>query len=69
MAWGIEQADRENVHASVMSSDGNETFYLESGFDEIVGIATEGEGNPLNGIPGGAILFRFPKRGEKSEGL
>ena len=59
--WGIQQADKENIHASVMSSRGNEAFYMKCGFEEIVGKATEGEGNPLSGVPGGAILFRYPK--------
>jgi predicted N-acetyltransferase YhbS len=59
--WGIRQAERENVHASVMSSDGSDQFYLRCGFEQIVGNATEGEGNPLRGVKGGAILFWFPK--------
>ncbi|KAF2472814.1 uncharacterized protein BDR25DRAFT_283354 [Lindgomyces ingoldianus] len=61
--WGLQQAEKENVHASVMSSDGKENFYLKCGFEEIVGNATEGEGNPLAGIRGGAILFRYPMHG------
>lgn len=60
--WGLKQAEEENVHASVMSSDGKENFYLKCGFHEIVGNATEGEGNPLAGVGGGAILFKYPKR-------
>ena len=60
--WGICKADEENVHASVMSSAGNETFYLRCGFEEIVGWATEGEENPLVGVAGGAILFRAPRK-------
>lgn len=60
--WGLKQAEKENVHASVMCSDGSEHFYLKCGFDEIVGNGCEGEGNPLNGVKGGAILFKYPKR-------
>ena len=50
VAWGIQQADAENVHASVTSSEGNENFYLRCGFDEIVGNACLGEGNPLKEV-------------------
>ena len=62
--WGIKQAESENVHASVISSDGNDTFYLKCGFEEVVGNATDGEGNPLGvaGVKGGSILFKYPKR-------
>lgn len=57
--WGIDEADKENVCASVISSDGNEGFYGKSGFIE-VGRANVG---PLkeNGIKGGAIMFRDTK--------
>lgn len=60
--WGINEANREGVCASVMSSDGKEAFYLKCGFEEIVGNATAGEGNPLSGINGGAILFKWAKK-------
>ena len=60
--WGLKQAESENVHASVMSSNGSDGFYLRCGFEEIVGNATDGEGNPLTGIKGGSILFKHPKR-------
>jgi len=59
--WGIKEADREGVCASVMSSEGNDEFYLRCGFEEIAGNATTGEGNPLAGVKGGSILFRYPK--------
>lgn len=55
--WGLQQARNERVPASVMSSDGSDPFYLKCGFENIVGNATEGEGNPLNGVKGGSILF------------
>ncbi|KAF2502797.1 hypothetical protein BU16DRAFT_19241 [Lophium mytilinum] len=60
---GLEAADREGVCAAVMSSDGNDGFYKRAGFDEVVGWATEGEGNPLakEKTTGGAILFRWAR--------
>ncbi|KAF2122187.1 acyl-CoA N-acyltransferase [Lophiotrema nucula] len=63
VAWGIREADAEGVHASVLSSEGNDKFYLTCGFEEVVGNACTGEGNPLGfeGVKGGSILFRFPK--------
>ncbi|KAL5345293.1 hypothetical protein ACLOAV_009663 [Pseudogymnoascus australis] len=54
--WGIDEADKENVCASVISSDGNEGFYGQSGFIE-VGRANVGRLKE-NGIKGGAIMFR-----------
>lgn len=60
--WGLQRAEEENVHGSVMASEGNDNFYLRCGFDEIVGNACEGEGNPLNGVKGGNILFKWPKK-------
>ena len=62
--WGIERAREENVHASVIASQETEKFYLRCGFDEIVGNCTEGEGNPLNGVGGGDLLFMYPKKKE-----
>jgi hypothetical protein len=52
------------VYASVVASLGNDKFYLRCGFDEVVGNCTEGEGNPLNRVGGGDILFMFPKENE-----
>jgi len=53
--WGLEEAKREGVYASVISSLGKERFYGKFGFVE------EGRANvgPLkeNGIQGGAIMF------------
>lgn len=58
VAWGIEQAQKENVPASVISGTGKDTFYQRCGFDLLVGRVTDGEGNPLNGkVEGGALLF------------
>jgi GNAT superfamily N-acetyltransferase len=61
--WGIDAADKEGVCATVTSSEGNERFYQHAGFDDIVGWATEGEGNPLqkDQVKGGAILFHWAK--------
>ncbi|KAI8941594.1 hypothetical protein NX059_002809 [Plenodomus lindquistii] len=61
VAWGQEKARQEGVHASVIASEGNDGFYLRCGFDEVVGDATGGEGNPLNGVGGGSVLFMWPK--------
>lgn len=55
--WGIERARQDGVCASVMSSLGNEKFYQRCGFGEIVGWASDGEGNPIANVPGGAIMF------------
>lgn len=53
--WGVEEANKEKVCASVISADGKEGFYGKCGFIE-VGRANVG---PLkqNGIKGGAIMF------------
>ena len=69
--WGLEEAERENVHASVMSSDGKTQFYLRCGFQEVVGNACAGEGNPLalEHVKGGDILFKFPKETETARDL
>lgn len=61
VAWGLDRARKENVHASVISSAGNDAFYLRCGFDEVVGNATTGEGNPISGVSGGSVLFMWPK--------
>lgn len=56
--WGMEQAEREGVTASVVAADGKERFYERCGFDVKVGMAGEGEGNPLRDVPGGVIYFK-----------
>ncbi|KAK4504752.1 hypothetical protein PRZ48_002714 [Zasmidium cellare] len=57
--WGFEQAKREGVGCSVISSEGNERFYERCGFDVVVGTAGEfgGEANPGREIAGGTIHF------------
>jgi GNAT superfamily N-acetyltransferase len=61
VAWGLERADHEGVAVSVVSAAGKERFYVQCGFEDVVGNVTEGEGNPLAGVRGGDILFRDRK--------
>jgi GNAT superfamily N-acetyltransferase len=67
--WGLDRAEEEGVRASVMASDGSDGFYLRCGFDEVVGNASEGEGNPLQkeDVKGGNILFMWVKCGKAIE--
>lgn len=67
--WGLNRAGNEGVGASVIASEGSDGFYLKCGFDEVVGNANEGEGNPLQkeNVRGGNILFMWAKGGGKSE--
>jgi len=53
--WGLDEAVKDNVCASVIAADGRDRFYGRCGFVE-VGRANVG---PLaeNGIKGGAIMF------------
>lgn len=57
--WGFEQAKKEGVPCSVVSSEGNEKFYERCGFNICVGRAGDlgGEANPGRNIPGGTIHF------------
>lgn len=61
VAWGFEQAKKEGVGCSVISSAGKERFYQSCGFDVIAGTVRDfgGEENPIKreGIKGGTILF------------
>jgi GNAT superfamily N-acetyltransferase len=61
VAWGFEQARKEGVGCSVISSDGKERFYQSCGFDVVAGTVRDfgGDANPIkkNGITGGTILF------------
>ncbi|MCJ1402732.1 hypothetical protein MMC11_005953 [Xylographa trunciseda] len=62
VAWGLERARQEGVPAAVMAAKGKEIFYERCGFTELVGWATDGVDNPLNGrISGGAIMFTGTK--------
>ncbi|KAF2668450.1 acyl-CoA N-acyltransferase [Microthyrium microscopicum] len=54
---GLKVATRDGVVASVVSSAGNEKFYVKRGFTVRLGNVTEGEGNPLAGVMGGDVFF------------
>ncbi|EHY58390.1 hypothetical protein HRR83_007244 [Exophiala dermatitidis] len=57
--WGLEQARKEGIAASVIAADGKERFYQKCGFDVgPVGRSGEGLGNPLHDVPGGLVFFR-----------
>ncbi|KAK8200706.1 hypothetical protein M8818_006021 [Zalaria obscura] len=62
--WGLAKAEAEGVCCGLISALGKEPFYRKCGFGEQVGWASEGEGNPIKDVPGGAILFtlRLGKR-------
>ena len=61
VAWGIDQATRDSIAASVTSGERRDNFYRRCGFDVEVGRVTDGEENILkNKTYGGAILFRDP---------
>lgn len=57
MQWGIDEAKRRRLPVIVIAADGTERFYLKW-FTREAGKVTEGEGNPLAGVKGGAILVR-----------
>ena len=60
--WGLDQAEEEGIACSVISGIGKERFYQRCGFDVgPVGRSGEGEGNPLDKVPGGLIFFREAK--------
>ena len=64
MQWGLDQAKREGISASVIAADGKERFYQRCGFDVgPVGRSGMGEGNPLADVPGGLIFFREAETG------
>lgn len=65
--WGLDRAEEEGVRASVIASEGSDGFYLKCGFDEVVGNANEGDGNPLRkvNVKGGNILFMWVKGDEE----
>lgn len=62
-SWGLERAKEEGIRASVIASEGASGFYLKCGFNEIVGNASGGEGNPLTeaNVKGGDVLFTWVK--------
>ncbi|KAJ3498431.1 hypothetical protein NLG97_g1135 [Lecanicillium saksenae] len=59
--WGLNKAEEEGVVASVISSWKMDGFYTRCGFEEQYGNATHGEGNPLAGIEGANMYWRWPK--------
>lgn len=59
--WGLERAQNEGIVASVVSTLGKNGFYTKCGFDEQHGSATQGQGNPLRGVEGSDIFWRWPK--------
>ncbi|KAF3032373.1 hypothetical protein E8E12_001620 [Didymella heteroderae] len=67
--WGLDRARDERVKASVIASDGSDAFYLNCGFDEVVGNANEGDKNPLRweNVKGGSILFMWNECNGSSE--
>ena len=54
--WGVRKAKAEGLVAGLIASHSSPGFYEKCGF-KTVGYATEGVGNPLADIPGGAIMF------------
>jgi GNAT superfamily N-acetyltransferase len=57
--WGLDQAEREGVSASVIAADGKERFYELCGIDVgPVGRSGDGENNPLADASGGLIFFK-----------
>lgn len=59
--WGLDKAQDEGVCASVISALGKDEFYLKCGFTEQHGNAGQGEGNPLAGIEGSNMYWKWPK--------
>lgn len=59
--YGLALADTEGVCASLIASEAGDGLYASCGF-KAVGRMQEGEGNPLQGMPGGRIFFREPQR-------
>ncbi|RMZ87706.1 hypothetical protein DV736_g5059, partial [Chaetothyriales sp. CBS 134916] len=66
--WGLDQAEKEGIACSVISAVGKERFYQRCGFDVgPVGRSGEGEGNPLDKVPGGLIFFREARAATERE--
>ncbi|KXJ90432.1 acyl-CoA N-acyltransferase [Microdochium bolleyi] len=60
--WGLDRAQEEGVVASVITAVGTEEFYARCGFDETLGCARDGEGNPLTHLEGLDIMWKWPER-------
>ncbi|KAM3537451.1 hypothetical protein ARSEF1564_009628 [Beauveria bassiana] len=65
VAWGLERAQRDGVVASVVSAWKMDGFYERCGFNEQHGNATSGKGNPIKGIEGGNMFWRWPEERTK----
>ncbi|KPM46446.1 hypothetical protein AK830_g39 [Neonectria ditissima] len=63
--WGLEQAEAEGVCASVISAMGKDEFYTKCGFDEQYGSGTQGDGNPLVGVEGANMFWKWPTEASK----
>ena len=73
--WGLDRAEAEGVKACVKAcitaGEYSDKFYQDCGFVEVVGTASEGEGNPLgkDDVKGGNILFMWVHDAETAEGM
>lgn len=66
--WGLHQAEKEGVCASVIVASGKDPFYQKCGFNEQYGSARQAEGNPLKDVDGWNIWWMMPQRqGEDAE--
>ena len=61
VGWGVQQAEREGVCASLISAPGKENFYRNCGFDVQDGTGSQGAGNPMAHVPGGLVFWKYPK--------
>ena len=60
--WGIERAKEEKVAASVICTGQKRGFCRRCVFEAVVGLMSEGEGNPLEGSEeAGWVLSCDPK--------
>lgn len=59
--WGLDQAERENICASVMSASGKDAFYQKCGFNVQDGRGGMGEGDPMAELEGGNIWWKMPE--------
>jgi GNAT superfamily N-acetyltransferase len=59
VGWGLEQARKDGVGASLVAAEGKEKFYRACGFDVTAGMCGDegGEENLIRKVGGGAIMF------------
>ena len=62
--WVLKKTMAEDLPVVVIGSQGTEPFYKSCGFEFLVGYTTEGDGNPLSGLLGGAIMWTRVKEDE-----